>query len=178
MEGAFLIWDDLLRDLSMRLSGFMRVLVTCLLESIAKPATIEPRTDIEKEALAMWLLHTLDSETDKREGQASLVTDVIKWCCLYPGYWTRRIGREVLDRGDSGLQADWQDLFNASSIELEADYLETGVLDEDTALPDSHVRVEELMDGDKIRFEREEGDLSGRWRRPVISFTTPLGVVK
>lgn len=178
LEGAFLIWDEILKGFSLRLSGFTRVLATSLLESITKRAASEPRTDVEKEAHTMWLLHILGSDHVSCEAREIIDVEIMKLCCLHPGYWTQRIGREVLQLGGSDLRADWQDLFNASSIGA-ADLDDSQVVEvNESALADWRGSEQQLMDQDLSRVEGLEDNGSRRWKRAVTSLPLPLGVVQ
>ena len=179
LEGAFLIWSDVFRNFSVRLSGFVRMLVIALLESIIKPAIISPETDVAKEAHVIWLLYILDSDIADREGRDSMLADVMELCCLYPGYWTRRIGSEVLERGNSDLQADWKDLYDASLIEAaESEVTKIVVLERDLASAEDPATEQHMVDSDQYGLNGQEDEYSGRWKRAVASPSMPLGMLR
>ena len=178
LEGAYLIWDDLLQDISDRLSGFLAAFVRSLLLGLTSASTTDPQRDLDEEALAMWLLHILSGEEYFALGRGnkhSLYVEAMKWCCLHPGHWTERIARELLNRGDGAFQADWNDLFEASLVRAEPMTPEAGMPEK--ALEN---RVGEFMDTEQITGmeSREVNRVAEGWRRAVAPISVPVGIVQ
>ena len=174
LEGAYLIWDDVLFELFDELAGFSRALISSLLQHLSEPSStvIDAETDVENEALAIWLLHIIqDDEVGKDE---RLAVEVMKWCCLYPGYWTERVGSEVLEGGSEGLSAMWEDLFEASLLKDDTNGAEEGLQEGQGS---TAANLEE-QDGDMMIDVDENPSASAGWRRAVLPPTTPIGVVR
>ena len=178
LEGAYLIWDDLLRDISDRLSGFLTLFVKSLLLSLTKASATDPQSDIDKEALTMWLLHTLSGDEDHvlgRNDKNSLCVEAIKWCCLHPGAWTESVGREMLNNGDGAFRADWNDLFEASLVTAAAASAQASVAERELKM-----RVGESTDTEQITGmgDQEAHLVAGGWRRAVAPISVPVGIVQ
>lgn len=172
-----MIWDDLLQHLSTRLYGFKRNLATALLETIGKPTNTDPATDSEKEALSMWVLHILNGEyRHSGEHHWTLAEEIMKLCCLYPGYWTRKLGLEAL-KDNHDLQCDWQDLFDVTSTISPTDSSRAEAPKESWNGSSDQLE-EDRMNVDEDSFEREDTELGKGWRRAVVPSNTPLGVVR
>ncbi|KAF2162149.1 hypothetical protein M409DRAFT_69359 [Zasmidium cellare ATCC 36951] len=118
LEGAFVIWDDLLKFINREHHRFAMALVKALLEAIS----VRPGEDTEKEACCMWVTHILHSEPWNHFVTAlekRLVRkDVVMWCCMHPGPWTQRLGRDVLKAEDEEFVCDWEDVFHASQLSV------------------------------------------------------------
>jgi len=163
-----MIWDALLLELSGRLPRFADRLITALLEAVSEISVVDPERDGDKEALSMWLMHVLK----KRSG--ALYTRrrfevVLEQCCLFPGYWSQRIGQEVLQIGDDDLRSDWEDLLNASTIVQTEGQAEIAVTEASLS------NLEHTFEGVGPMMAATEGI---GWSRAVLSPTTPLGVVR
>ncbi|EME85671.1 uncharacterized protein MYCFIDRAFT_119077, partial [Pseudocercospora fijiensis CIRAD86] len=59
LNGAFLIWEALLRDIVKQQKSFLNALVECSLSSIDQ-GTSRPQDDARVEGICLWLLHMLD----------------------------------------------------------------------------------------------------------------------
>ena len=168
LEGAFLIWDDLLRKVAVQLPGFQHALTYYMLHVLTDVPTTDPQTDVEKEALAMWILHL---PSLKSQDVRDLSLETIKSCCLHPGYWTRRVGEETLRNADYELRIDWQDMFQASSIE-NVSFDKADNEDEANAVQQSAQAMVEKTDNSS-----QEGLTMRGWTEAVIAPSTAVGVV-
>ena len=144
--------------------------------TIAKPTAVDPKTDPEKEAFSMWVLHILHGNYTRRTETIALANEIMKLCCLYPGYWTQQIAREAL-QVDEGVQADWQDLFDVASMSSEPSDPFPNTSDQSHALSRAH-KEDDPMSNDKAESGLEDAESQTGWRRAITSFDTPLGVVK
>lgn len=173
LDGAYLIWDDLLITISSKLLRFLPALVETLLQSLTSKTAIDPTRDVDKEALAMWLLHVFDGNSLLLAGRTdrnAMLVVVLRWCCLHPGLWTQYVGRELLEQSDDDFKAEWEDLFEASLIR-------TGDNNMDEVVPGAaSVNTHESAKSAKV----EEGatDNAGGWSRAVAPMSVPIGVVQ
>lgn len=173
LDGAYLIWDEPLEKMAQQLRGFVQAFAMTLVESITNPTLMEQSSDTDKEGLVMWLLHTLENKAMYVRGEherQELWRDVMKHCCLHPGFWTERIGREMLRKGQSDFGDDWQDLFEASLLTTSVNTTEGGMIAKDTA-PQSHLSEDVEMQ-DQKRYA-----VSG-WRRALVPVAAPIGVAQ
>jgi len=143
-------------------------LVTALFEAISEVSAVDPERDGDKEALSMWLVHILKKRSEVL-GTGRQLEMVLERCCLYPGYWSRRIGQEVLELGDASLRSDWEDLLDASTIGQSEESAESAATAGIVASLDH--------DLDSVDQMKAANDFRG-WGRAVLSPTTPLGVVR
>ncbi len=116
LDGAFLIWGDLVRVLHKHLRGFMDEIVTVIMNALTSTSTVRADTDADKKALAEWLIHlvveiAMLDDMDPSE----LAPVVLRHCCLHPGYWTQVVGHKVFEIADA-LEVDWGDLLDASVL--------------------------------------------------------------
>jgi ribosomal biogenesis protein LAS1 len=174
MDGAYLIWVDLLTTILYELPRFIPALVASLLQSLTAVTALDPAQDADKEALAMWILHVMKNDEFFSGGwndRATVLAEVMKWCCLYPGCWTQYIGRELLKECGEFIKAEWEDLFEASLIRARDDSTEE-VLPGAASGSTSHVVAEgaDMQDGTM--------DNAGGWSRAIAPMSVPIGVVQ
>jgi ribosomal biogenesis protein LAS1 len=173
LDGAYLIWDDLLVTISSQLLRFLPALVKSLLQSLTSRTAIDPTRDVDKEALAMWLLHIFDSNDFLlawRTDRNATLAVVMKWCCLHPGKWTQYVGREVFEQCDENFQAEWENLFEASLIRTGEDTIEEvlpGAASDNTRDVAKSANVDEGTMG-----------TDGGWSKAVAPMSVPIGVVQ
>lgn len=176
IEGAYLIWDDLLQDISAHLHGFSSAFVRSLLQAMTTSASTDPQSDVNKEAFAMWVHHVLCSDKpfshNHRDDHAAVV-EAMRWCCLHPGHWTEHVGRELLETGDGSFQAEWKDLFEASLVSRGGEHVDVNV-------PGSDVEMQRGGIDDPARTSQVElvvDGATGSWARAVAPVSVPIGVV-
>lgn len=173
LEGAFLIWDKLLHELSDRLYRFWSSLEMYLLESLSRSESVDPCRNSEKEAVAMWILHLLDTKHDERKIS---VETVVKWCCLHPGYWAQWLGERVLQDADEDLKSNWEDLFRASLTSVPADGATTAG---DAAPIDGEIGERASVMNEQIGSGNLEAVHTAQsWTRAILPASVPIGVVK
>lgn len=176
LDGAYLIWDDLLVTISAKLLRFLPALVTSLLQCLTSTTARDPARDVDKEARAMWLLHVIDSNAFLLAGRSdrnAMLAVVMKWCCLHPGHWTKYVGRELLEQCDENFKAEWEDLFEASLIR-------TGDSAAEEVLPGASSRECGNTHDAAASANVEEGqaDITGGWLKAVVPASVPIGVVQ
>lgn len=179
LNGAYLIWEDLLRALSLQVPGFFFSLGQHLLEALTQPSSTRPGDDAGKEAFALWigrLSGGFPGDDADSSSQRAFASKIMNWCCLYPGYWTQVVGTALLARADDDFRQGWQDLFNASRMDASA-----GSSDEDAAVASSPVTnghaAQSTSDGAHL-LDVDTQYEPGGWRRAVVSSHLPLGVVR
>lgn len=172
MDGAYMIWDDLLLSISSTLQAFLPALITSLLHNLTIAIATDPVTDVDKEALAMWLLHVMvkgNFAVAAQCDQEVLLASIVKWCCLHPGHWTQYVGRELLEASDESVQEAWRDLFEASLIRP------------DTATTEDMPSHAPRLDADVLDRQATKEDAieaAKSWSRAVIPGSLPIGVVQ
>ncbi len=173
LNGAYLIWDDLLATIASQLQHFLPSLVAILLCSLTSSNTIDAARDVDKEAFAMWLLHVMDSDdfwVAGMTGRDDILADVIKWCCLYPGHWTQHVGHELLEEHGESVRAEWENLFEASLIRSGEDATAQVV---PGAGPGDTPGVAESAE-----VKAETVETACGWSKAVASMSVPIGVVQ
>ena len=173
MDGAYLIWDELLVALTCSIPAFLQALVDALFQRLIVPTATDAASDVDKEALAMWLVHvtsyerylsTTGNQSDRVEAVA------MKWCCLHAGHWSQHVGSHVLETCNESVRDAWQDLFEASLISTEARPKGLAGGDAQVAGADAAVDIK-IADEDSIE------PVSG-WLRAPASTSVPIGVVR
>lgn len=176
MGGAFLIWDELIGRLAREYDHFLLALVWRMFDVTRTDSTTHVVADAEAEATYLWLMHLVGDNHSVTGGEAkeSLQADLMKWCCLYPGYWTRRSGQKLLDDGDEQFRDRWEDLFEASKLQEQDLVIDASgggwKMLVDTRDASSQVaRVEASKD--------EHGGSRGGWARTTIAPSLAIGMV-
>lgn len=178
LEGAYVIWDDLLTSIAGEQKRFLMVLVKALLEAI----TAHPGEDAEKEALCLWVGHILHSEvwnsviTLREKGV--LPKDVMMWCCTHPGPWTQRLGRDMLKAEDEEFVDDWQQLFEASQLDSAQQTRPGGADPKASSFGLPNDSVEHFSRKEVQTLGSDDDAELGTWVRAAKPFATPIGVVR
>ncbi|KAK4505585.1 hypothetical protein PRZ48_003548 [Zasmidium cellare] len=179
LEGAFMIWDDLLRFINREHNRFVMAVVKALLEG----TSLRPGEDADKEAFSLWVTHILQSEAwslaTTTPQKRNLRKDAMSWCCMHPGVWTQRLGRDVLKAEDKDFVEDWRDIFQSSQLVEAAQ-----------AIPGSELQAPspEFLGGDgwpredgfrrPVALEADDDAELGTWIRAATPFAVPIGVVR
>lgn len=115
MEGAFLIWDDLLRRLSTHQRKFLHVFVERLASTITQRTRPSAQHDAFREACYLWLRHILLSDMwvqTTRYDIDVLRSETMTSCVLNPNRWTGLLGHELIEGGDELYRDQWIPYFN------------------------------------------------------------------
>ena len=173
LDGAYLIWDELLIDISSRLHRYLPCIVRSLLRSLVARNSVDPASDVDKEALAAWLCHVMSTAkfmSIKAVDKDALVAEIMKCCCLHPGYWTQGVGRKLLEISDKSVQDEWEDLLEASAITSGGGPMEEAVPEVNRS--GFGEPEKDALDGeDEIRAV-------GGWSRAIAPISVPIGVVQ
>jgi len=119
MQGAFLLWDELLRGIvdARHNPSFLSALVRKVLEALTTKPGVNSQHDAVCEAHYLWLVHLLEyQDVDGSLVKHAPRNHVMKWCCLHPSYWTKQLGEQLLQLGDSRFNEQWGVLFEASQL--------------------------------------------------------------
>ncbi|RMY30688.1 hypothetical protein D0866_07831 [Hortaea werneckii] len=171
MGPAITLWSSLLDLLATSIPDFRPTLIRHALSvlSSADAASAKADQDADAEGLYLWTRHFLESEGERGAVLA------LRWCCLYPGYWTRKLGEDIVARSDDEFVHVWKGLFESSALR-DAD----PVVSE--AVPSERQQEVEMngsqngVRGDiSVSGSNELG--SGGWRRAVVPPSVPIGVV-
>lgn len=178
LDGAYLMWDSLLKAISTQQKRFLPAFIKVLRRAIAEPSTGQSEDNVEKEALCMWLVHT----TSKKKSWTALPTsdldalrkETVKWSCSHPGYWSHFLGSNLINACGPDFASIWEDMLEASRFgEGSAGAASSDGAESERA---SSPEPEELEDVD----DQGGGDGNGRWRwkRAKVAPTLPIGTVR
>ncbi|GAB1737898.1 hypothetical protein NU219Hw_g2370t1 [Hortaea werneckii] len=171
MGPAITLWSGLLDLLGTTIPDFRLALIRHALSVLSSTdaASPNPDQDADAEGLYLWTRHFLDSEGERGAVLA------LRWCCLYPAYWTRKLGEEILARGDEEFVHVWKGLFESSALG------DVGSVVSEGGTSQSKLEVELNGSDDGVRRESSgsgSNELgSGGWRRAVVPPSVPIGVV-
>ncbi|KAK5149150.1 hypothetical protein LTR04_007412 [Oleoguttula sp. CCFEE 6159] len=115
MNGAFMVWDDLLCKLVRHQRRFLRIFVTRMVHLMIQQPRMNVKQDPFREALCLWALHIFVDESwaDARKRiEDSLRTKVVSICIMNPVYWGQRLARLLIEAADETFQYDWIPLYN------------------------------------------------------------------
>lgn len=124
MEGAFLLWDNLLSQLSYHQPGFIQAMIKHMQARLAGPASVALETDPTREALCEWITHILTSDPWSVFAKNSLVKlqqDVMEECFVCPTRWSLVLARNILSCADNKFVEDWQPILEAASATSDDD---------------------------------------------------------
>lgn len=193
MDGAYVIWEDFLKltiveQKNDNLKSLAPILIKGLLEGISRPSEGRAEQDAEKESLYLWVKHVLEPVPLKPfffglERQV-LRKHVLMWCCMHPGYWSQRLGKDMLkgqyeQNEEMGFDYGWQEIFEASLI--------GGAGNVATALGPPSPGFFKDISWDRFGSESfrkcpaldsdDDAEL-GNWVQKAIAPSTPIGVVR
>lgn len=154
MDGAYLIWDDILAMLHSRLPSFGGSLIETLLGTITALDDARPQGDAKKEANALWVLHITQTVGQKQ------VDNAMQYCCLHPGHWTQLLGQWLLESGDEAFVETWRDILAAGRL----------------GEPENHAEAEHVM-SDQMEVDAAD-EMTAKWSRAVLPPSVPIGVVR
>ncbi|EME48000.1 hypothetical protein DOTSEDRAFT_124919 [Dothistroma septosporum NZE10] len=168
MDGAFLIWDSLLRGIARKQRRFISALVKGMLEAISASFARPAGQDVDKEALSMWLIRIELDETwmaiRSDLEQHDLETEVLMWSSLHANDWTSWLGQKMLEFGRSQSKSEWAEILEASRL----DCREAA----DHSMPDEKPLDAWPIDGTASH------SVHSPWSRSVMPGSRPIGVVR
>jgi len=145
MDGAFLLWDELLVRLSNDMPRFLRLLVLRLVDLMTAPSPLETETDPFKEAAYFWLRHIcMDPKwtSDALNSVQKRHVAVLQSCFETPTFWSLRLAQDVIDAAAPGVKADWEPVLQACIAE------DDSVATDDSSANDQDVRMEDPSEPD------------------------------
>ncbi|OQN97444.1 hypothetical protein B0A48_16603 [Cryoendolithus antarcticus] len=175
LGGAFMIWDDLLIDMTDSPST-LRTMTKTIFARMITPVSAHKTSDIGSDALCIWLAHIASSETwQAMRGAVSfdVRTDLMRECCVQPGHWSYLLGTALLksSRDDMFIEA-WSDLLRASAVNI--DGADTNIETDDVSNG-----ISSLMETDaEAGSFAEASDLATSWQRALFAPQAAIGVVR
>ncbi|THW14121.1 Las1-domain-containing protein [Aureobasidium pullulans] len=171
LQGAYLIWDELLIMLASGSSQFTEAFFERAIAHNAKLTTTNEdrdRADPTKWAMYRWIMHVLDSDAWlEMRGESPILyeTLALRECVLHPNtQWSHELAEEILEDAEMDVQTTWKSLIKAS------------------ALPDGHsIDVEEeaskeTKKTDDVKMEDVPSEQG--WRRETGAWEcVPIGTV-
>lgn len=128
LNGAYLLWDSLLRDLATHSPNhFLLTICTRLVEEVIVVAApqinqggrVEEDDDDDdddakkqkanNEASCQWCIHMLDYAVSPQQRNACM-GEMMAACCMATGYWPRWLSRRLLDLGSVQFRGNWRHL--------------------------------------------------------------------
>ncbi|GIZ37157.1 hypothetical protein CKM354_000061500 [Cercospora kikuchii] len=168
LDGAYLMWDSLLRDIVASSPSFLPVLQQSMLAILTHQEMEGTEQDATREAICMWLLHMTDYNASA-EQQTAYRREMITMCCMHLGYWLTWLGKRLLETSGSDFRTDYQDLFEASRDEHAA----AEGAKEDTIMHDDIAGRDAIGDVSAGGFDQSTG-----WERALPPIAVPIGVVE
>lgn len=183
MDGAFVMWDALLVNLTTLERTFLPTLVTRLLADLTIDVSVQQEKSTDSEAMCLWLVHLTTSEGFQETARAvnqDLQAAAMKACCLHPGYWTHQLGQRLVEK-DAKLRSDWQDLFEASMLRPAGEIdVYAGADEGSTASSRDRLAGDAKIAGTGPVSQEHGGGIGAGfagWRRAPMSPQVPIGVV-
>lgn len=122
MEDAFLLWDDLLKTLTLHQRSFLCLLTNEMSILIAQPSRLDITIDSYREAVYTWLINILTAEAwaASRKRHNFDPSCVISTCLMNPNHWSRRLAMALaVETDDHLIRAQWGDLVKRSNAQYE-----------------------------------------------------------
>jgi ribosomal biogenesis protein LAS1 len=175
LEGAYLLWDDLLLTIPTQQRTFLPILLDQLLNAVTRQTNTQAQFDADKDALSQWLLHLAYSPVWRSRSkfiQFDSTSHIMSHCCLHPGSWSRILGEKMLEADGSNDLADmWSDLLSASAVAVDDTSAQSKPVGLDLTAEQSlgMVGMDDIMSNDQQE--------TASWRRAIFAPTAPIGVV-
>ncbi|OCK74221.1 Las1-domain-containing protein [Lepidopterella palustris CBS 459.81] len=117
MNGAFLLWDDLLRRLSSHQFAFLRILVRRMIDLMTKPNLLTVTAEPVREAMFEWIVHILTAKEwalSRKGVEVMLLEEVMGQCFTSPTPWTSRLAETLIKDRDALFRDTWQPILHAA----------------------------------------------------------------
>ncbi|KAI5200731.1 Las1-domain-containing protein [Aureobasidium subglaciale] len=168
LQGAYLIWDELLIMLAAGSSLFLEAFFERAIAHNAKLTTTnedQDRADPTKWAIYRWIMHVLDSDSWlEARGDSPVLFEILalRECILHPNaQWSHKLAAEILEDAEVDVQSTWKSLVKASALYVD---------DEEEA-------TKETEKTDNVEMEDVRSE-HGRWRRETgVWECVPIGTV-
>lgn len=117
MSGAFLLWDALLKSVSLLTPRFLPVLVQRLVESLVAASERDVANDPVREAEYLWARRlVLDESWAEERGRAEqrVREEVLETCILYQNVWGRLLSHGIVESESEAFKERWGDTIEAA----------------------------------------------------------------
>ncbi|CAK4030148.1 Pre-rRNA-processing las1 [Lecanosticta acicola] len=169
LDGAFMLWDDLLKQISITNKRLWKALIEGMLQ---RTSSLLPVHDVEREAMCLWIDHILADSSSMlvRSERPILERVVMQWCCMYSSRWTNFLGTKLLRLGSTSFREEWEDLLAAARLSPEGESADSSFTMVADGLFDGSEAIDNTTDMDIVK------DL-GSWVRAAAPIEAPFGVV-
>lgn len=114
MEGAFAIWGNLLRRLSVHQKRFLEILLGRMSYIVAQTSQLALQLDAFREAVSIWILHIFTSDPWTQPRTKDLVSQlrgmIVNDCIMDPNCWSTPLARKLIDGGSMEFKEQWTPL--------------------------------------------------------------------
>ncbi|KAI9816871.1 MAG: rRNA-processing protein las1 [Pycnora praestabilis] len=149
MDGVFLLWDDLLKRLTLHQRSFLRILTDEMSNLLVQPSGLSVQFDSYREAIYLWLVHISTSEpwAASRNKWSFRLDNVVSSCIMGPNHWSLKLSSLLMEVGDEHLKNQWADVVSiqAGQIDIDGD-IDTSESESDES--DSGEQSESKVDED------------------------------
>jgi len=159
MEGAKLLWEDLLRKLAAASPMFLTTFVELTISELARPGrNSSPLADA---GLRFWLERMLTTTMWKKslhdQPQSDLCDLAMETCCLHPADLSKEVAHMLLQakKSDISFSDKWQAAYQAAFSPEDEDEMDEGEIEP--------AQVSERPNSDSLTVENEE-DYPAGWR--------------
>ena len=180
MRGAFLLWDDLLLQLSAGSTSFLDLLLATMIRKLSVDELDESGDVASDKALYHWIIH-LSSDSKWQAHAAKYGWDIrgliMQECCLRPSATLKQLGDTVLSQelrtapDGKDFHAHWGAIFEAAMSSE----------DEELAQDRENLTASKRSPEEAFAKSVEDDDVqhSGGWRRDSRDWRPlPIGVVQ
>ncbi|KAI9738004.1 MAG: rRNA-processing protein las1 [Cirrosporium novae-zelandiae] len=184
MNGAFVLWDELLKSLFLTQRYLLRLLLNEMCIVIASPSSLDLKLDPYREAVYIWLERILTSTStlNKWPQRRVQLNSIMSTCMMNQNYWTLQLGLTLVRHSrDARFKARWEALVKLCTEESEN---EEDVVMENTAdcpSPDDELDSDcnDSLDIDSILSKQLGGGTvrSYRWKEASNWIPKPIGLV-
>lgn len=131
MTGAFTIFSNLLRRLTLHITSFVNHLTAAMTNLLTNPSTLSVPLDSYREAIALWLTHILVDNALWRQARIKGRVDkckgsVMAECVAAPNAWSMQVARALVgkslgseDDGDEEFGVRWSALVEAAATAVD-----------------------------------------------------------
>lgn len=117
MDGAFLLWDNLLRRLAAHQHDFLRLLLICMLERLHIQYRVDVKLDPFREAMSEWVIHILTAKhwaAARKRSSSNLRQLILTECFSHPMHWTLRVAESIITSAELPFRGIWNPILQAA----------------------------------------------------------------
>lgn len=112
MNGAFVIWGNLLRRLTHHQKRFCKILTGQMVQIIVRPSHLDLKLDTFREAVYEWLLHIFFAKEWIAGAIGDKVVDVREFIVIEciesnPNCWSNALAQKLVKSSDEEFKEQW-----------------------------------------------------------------------